>query len=249
MRRPAFAALCAACALVVGIPGLLRLASAADSEAGPPVVRRTTDVALPVDDVTLERQYRALSSMSSVEVVYSALGPVRTVRGATGVELSRSTRDLKEGREAPEVLQKFKDVLLAAGSETLKVRLNRLSAIGRTIRMDQFIGGVPVLYGSVSVGIDDATGLVNVLGATFLPDRVTEEITADREQFQVRPGQRAALICEQERAVCVRPRAHPVSHTATFQRACHDTAVDFLIYIALIQIRHAAWLPGSTDGL
>ena len=28
-----------------------------------------------------------------------------------------------------------------------------------------------------------------------------------------------------------------------------DTAVDFLIYIALIQIRHAAWLPGSTDGL
>ena len=37
--------------------------------------------------------------------------------------------------------------------------------------MDQFIGGIPVLYGAVSVGVDDATGLVNVLGATFLPDR------------------------------------------------------------------------------
>lgn len=109
--------------------------------------------------------------MPSVEVVYSVLGPVRTIRGATGVELSRSTRDLKTGQEAPEVLQKFKDVLLAAGRETLKVRLNHLSAIGRTIRMDQSIGGIPVLYGSVSIGVDDATGLVDGLGATFLPDR------------------------------------------------------------------------------
>jgi Zn-dependent metalloprotease len=69
------------------------------------------------------------------------------------------------------VLHKFKDVLLAAGSETLKVRLNRMDAIQRTIRMDQFIGGIPVLHGSVSVGIDDATGIVRGLSARFLPDR------------------------------------------------------------------------------
>jgi hypothetical protein len=49
--------------------------------------------------------------------------------------------------------------------------LNHLSAIGRTLRLDQSINGIPVLYGSVSVGIDDATGLVTGLGATFLPDR------------------------------------------------------------------------------
>jgi hypothetical protein len=171
MRRPALVVLCAACALTVGIRGLFTVASAADSAAGPPVVRRATDVALPVDAETLDRQYRALSSMPSVEVVYSALGPVRSLNGTTGIVLSRSTRDLKEGQGAPEVVDKFKDVLLAAGSETLKVRLNRVSAIGRTIRMDQFINGIPVLYGTVSLGIDDATGLVNGLGATFLPDR------------------------------------------------------------------------------
>jgi hypothetical protein len=40
-------------------------------------------IALPVDAETLERPYRARSSMPSVEVVYSALGPVRSVQGDT----------------------------------------------------------------------------------------------------------------------------------------------------------------------
>jgi hypothetical protein len=171
MRRPTFAALGAACALAFGILGLLNLASGADSERGPPVVRNVSEVAVPVDAETLERQYRALSSMPSVTVVYSALGPVRSVQGATGIELSRAARDLQPGQDASEVLQKFKDVLLAADSETLKVRLNRMDAIGRTIRMDQFINGIPVLHGAVSVGVDDATGLVTGITATFLPDR------------------------------------------------------------------------------
>lgn len=196
MCRPALTAVCAACVLGFGTPGLLTLAFAADSKAGPPVLRRIADVALPVDAETLDRQYRALSSMPSVEVVYSALGPVRSLQGATGIELSKSTRDLKEGQGAPEVLQKFKDVLLAAGSETLKVRLNRADAIGRTIRMDQFINGIPVLYGTVSVGIDEATGLVNGLGASFLPDlglprqpKISETDAARRvEQLLVERG-------------------------------------------------------------
>jgi Zn-dependent metalloprotease len=171
MRRPAFAALCAAYALIIGSLSLLNLASAADSEPGPPALRKASDVALGVDAETLERQYRALSSMPSVTVVYSTLGPVRSVEGATGIVLSSSTRNLDAGKPAPEVLQKFKDVLLAAGTETLKVRVNRLNAVRRTIRMEQFIDGIPVLHGSVSVGVEDATGVVTVLGATFLPDR------------------------------------------------------------------------------
>ena len=109
--------------------------------------------------------------MPSVEVVYSALGPVKSVQGSTRIELSRSTLDLKVDQDASEVLQKFKDVLLATGSETLKVRLNLVNQVRRTIRMDQFIRGIPVLYGRVSVGVDDATGLVTILGASFLPDR------------------------------------------------------------------------------
>jgi Zn-dependent metalloprotease len=151
--------------------GLLTLASAAEREAGPPIVRNVSEVALPVDAETLDRQYRALSSMPSVKVAYSALGPVRSVEGPTGIVLSSSTRNLRAGETAPEVLQKFKDVLLATGSETLKVSLNQMSASDRFIAMDQFINGIPVLYGSVSVQIEEATGLVEVLGANFLPDR------------------------------------------------------------------------------
>ncbi|MGH8249602.1 MAG: hypothetical protein ACREVI_02715 [Steroidobacteraceae bacterium] len=109
--------------------GLVMLATADEREAGPPVVRRASDVALPVDAKTLDRQYAALSTMPSVKVAYSALGPVRSVEGATGIELSNATRNLNEGQAAAEVLQKFKDVLLTTGSETLTVRLNRVSGV------------------------------------------------------------------------------------------------------------------------
>jgi hypothetical protein len=152
--------------------GLQTIASAAEREAGPPVERRAGDVALPVDPETLDRQYVALSSMPSVKVVYSALGPVRSVQGATGIVLSSQTRNLKPGQDASELLQKFKDVLLATGSETLKVSRNeRPPGQHRYLTTDQFINGIPVLYSSVSVQIEEATGLIEVLGANFLPDR------------------------------------------------------------------------------
>lgn len=171
MRRPAYAVLCAACALVFGTLSLPRLADAADTEPGPPALRKASDVAVPVDAEILDRQYRTLSSMPSVTVVYSALGPVRSVQGATGIVLSTSTRSLAAGAAAPEVLAKLKELLLAAGSETLKVRWNEMTATRRVINLDQFIGGIPVLYGGVSIQFEDATGLVDSVDATFLPDR------------------------------------------------------------------------------
>jgi hypothetical protein len=170
MRRPAFAALCA-CALALGIFGSLALA--AERDPGPPVVRNISDVALSVDPETLHRQYTSLSSMPSVKVAYSALGPVRSVEGATGVVLSTHARSLKNGEDAAEILQSFKDVLLAAGSETLKVSGIQMSATGRHryVTTAQFINGIPVLYGSVSLRFEEGSGLVDSLGASFLPDR------------------------------------------------------------------------------
>lgn len=171
MRRPAFAALYAACALALGIFGSPTLA--AEREPGPPVVRNIGDVALSVDAETLHRQYTALSSMPSVKVAYSALGPVRSVEGATGVVLSPRARNFKNGEDASEVLEKFKDVLLAAGNETLRVSGIQMSATGRHryVTTDQFINGIPVLYGGVSLRFEEGSGLVDSLGASFLPDR------------------------------------------------------------------------------
>jgi hypothetical protein len=151
--------------------GALAQASATELNPGAPVIRKASDLALPVDAEALERQYLALSAMPSVRVVYSALGPVRSVQGSTGILLSRSTRDLALHQDAPEVLQKLKDVLLATGTETLVVRLNRAGALGRTLRLEQFIGDIPVLYGGVKIGVNDATGLVDGFSATFIPDR------------------------------------------------------------------------------
>jgi hypothetical protein len=161
-------------ALTLGVvlPGLLTLASAGERGPGPPIERRASDVALPVDTEALHRQYVALSAMPSVEVTYSALGPVRLVQGAIGIVLSSETRNLERGQEAPELLQKFKNVLLAMGSETLKVSRNeRPPGQYRYLTTDLFINGIPVLYGGVSLKIDEATGLVEVLGANFVPDR------------------------------------------------------------------------------
>jgi hypothetical protein len=152
--------------------GFLTLASAGERGPGPPLERQASDVALPVDTETLHRQYVALSSMPSVEVTYSALGPVRSLQGATGIVLSSETRNLQRGHETPELLQKFKNVLLATGIETLKVERNeRPPGPYRYFTAHQFINDVPVLYGGVSVQIDEASGLVEVLGANFLPDR------------------------------------------------------------------------------
>lgn len=149
------------------------LAAAAERQPGPPVVRSVSDVALSIDAETLHQQYTALSSMPSVKVAYSALGPVRSVEGATGVVLSSRARGLKKGEDASEILQKFKDVLLATGSETLKVSGIQMSATGRHryLTTDQFISGIPVLYGSVSLRFEEGSGLVDTLGASFLPDR------------------------------------------------------------------------------
>ena len=160
----------------VGVCGLcLELAalpSTAEPSPGLPEERKPSDVLLPVDAATLHRQYTALSSMPLVRVAYTALGPVWLVEGSTGIALSSQARNLKAGQSAPEILQKFSDVLLATGSETLEIGYTG-SVGGRmwVIHTNQFINGVRVLGGGVSVRIDEATGLVDLLTARFLPDR------------------------------------------------------------------------------
>jgi vibriolysin len=151
---------------------LMCAASASERPLGPRKRLASQDIALTVPDSTLERQYQALSAMPSVTVSYSALGPVRLIQGDLGIVLSGQTRALRKGQPAPELLAKFGDVLLANGTERLSIRLNQLNSTGdRMIKLQQSIGGIPVLYGSVSLTVSEATGMVLSMSAAFLPDR------------------------------------------------------------------------------
>jgi hypothetical protein len=146
-------------------------ASAGDRPAGLPVLLKSADLPIPVDAEALQQQFAALSAMPDVQIEYSRLGPVASISGDTGVDLPASVRELKEGASAKVVLDAFRSVLLATGSETLTVRQHRPQLKGWGILLDQSIRGIPVANGVVAVTMDEKTGRVSYLGGAFLPDR------------------------------------------------------------------------------
>ncbi len=136
----------------------------------PPWPQHTANDGL-YDDTVLDRQYRALSEMPAVDVIYTRLGTVREITGDTGVSLSEPDR-LREGDSAREILEKFQDVLLASGSESLIIRENEKHPIeGRNISVYECIRGIPVIPGAISISVDDTTGRVTYFNAYFVPDR------------------------------------------------------------------------------
>lgn len=146
--------------------------SARERPAGPPVLLQARDLPMAVEAEALRQQFEALSSMPEVQVQYSVHGPVRWISGDTGVVLPDSVRQLEAGSSAKVVLDAFRSVLLATGSETLTVTHNRLSPPKqREIRAEQSIRGMPVVNGEVAVTLDEETGRVRYLGGAFLPDR------------------------------------------------------------------------------
>jgi hypothetical protein len=151
--------------------GLALPVVAGERQLGPPVRLTPSEVVVSVDQDALDRQYQALSSMPSVKASYSNLGLISLIEGHTGIVLSNQMRASKRGDAGAEVLDKFRDLLLARGEETLVVRLNTASPTrARVVKLDQSIRGIPVLHGVVSVTIDEATGIVRSMGAYFLPD-------------------------------------------------------------------------------
>lgn len=151
---------------------LAATASAGERPAGPPVLLRAGDLPTAVEAEALQHQFAALSSMPEVKVQYSARGPVKSIRGNTGVILPASVRHLKEGSSAKVLLDAFSSVLLATGSETFTVRQTRHSPPREwDIRADESIRGIPVIGGRIAVAFDDETGVVRYFGAAFLPDR------------------------------------------------------------------------------
>lgn len=151
---------------------MLGIASYAQERVSQPRRLEPKDTRQSIPQSVLDRQYQALSSMPSAEVVYGPLGSVRRLAGHTGIALSPNARSLKHGDSGKEVYEKLRSALLAKGTETLQVRSNVNPAGSRyqTIVLDQSIRGIPVLSSEVLIRFEQSTGLLEGLGATFVPD-------------------------------------------------------------------------------
>jgi hypothetical protein len=130
----------------------------------------------------LDRQYQALIGMPSVKVEYTRTGVPRMIVGSTGIYLPASTFEVDQS--APAVLEKFGSALLARGTEELRVRNvsdpvtrgtdldGKSRGPSRTIRLDEYVRGFPVLGVTVNLAVSEGDDEVTTLVSHgFAPDR------------------------------------------------------------------------------
>lgn len=181
MRRPAFAALCAASALAIGIPASLGLtASGADDQVSRPLsqvpkVERFGQAALDAQSAFLKR-------MPDTEIRYGENGAISWLQGRTGIVLPSGLAQFKVGQASKELLDIIGPALLAAGTEELRVTaianqagkadpVERQSSPERAVNFVQYIRGREVQDSSVNIVINQQTNEMTLVNANFLPDR------------------------------------------------------------------------------
>jgi len=144
--------------------------TSADSD-GKPKLLQASDLGINVDSIALQRQYSALLEMSLQGVAYSALGPVESVVGDTGIDLAADAPFRPEGAPASDLLPLFKDILLATGAENLTVQENSVwYGHGGELVLSESIRGIPVVNGLISLTYSGRTRRVTSVTAHFVPD-------------------------------------------------------------------------------
>jgi hypothetical protein len=138
---------------------------------GKPKLLQASDLEISVESTALQRQYTALLGMSLQGVEYSALGPVESVVGDTGINLPADVPFRPEGAPASDLLPLFKDILLATGTENLGVRENSVwYGQGGELVLSQSIRGIPVANGLISLTYSGRTRRITSITAHFVPD-------------------------------------------------------------------------------
>jgi hypothetical protein len=127
------------------------------------------DLQTPFEQEALQRQFNALSAMQLHELEYSASGPIVSLHGTTGIVLPRSVRTLKKGDSAAEIFALLKDILLANGTE--EVRVEAFKRDPYSLRLSHSIRSIPVRNGNIAIEYDPATLAVTGVAANFVPDR------------------------------------------------------------------------------
>jgi hypothetical protein len=145
-----------------------------------------------VDEKLLRRQYDVLQGMTLESVQYSPQGPIKRIKGETGLVLPAYVTQLKEGDAADFILPILRDVLLANGSESLVVhQVREQGRFEKGLLLKESIGGIRVIGSLVAIKFDPKSMRVSYVGARFVPDRelvLTPEITSTEAEKQV-PGE------------------------------------------------------------
>jgi hypothetical protein len=145
----------------------------ADESVVAPRLLKSESLSTPFEQGVLQRQFDSLSAMQLDLLEYSPRGPVKLLRGNTGLVLPPAVRALKTGDTASsDVLAVFKDLFLAAGSESAVVRSNTaIEGAEPVLRLSQAIRGLPVFGGRIAIAYDATTLRVSGVSALFIPDR------------------------------------------------------------------------------
>ena len=137
---------------------------------------KSQELPIAVGQEALQRQYDALKAMRVESVEYSELGSVRRIVGSKGLVLTSGVHDLGAGDSADDVFQLLKDLLLANGTEALRVTRHDEAGYQpnrslRSLRLSQEIRGIPVVNSFLGINYNDKTREVSKLVASFVPDR------------------------------------------------------------------------------
>jgi hypothetical protein len=223
MRRPGFAALCAACAMTIEIVasiGGTAVSANADGQALRPVSRMP-----PIErfgQAALDSQAEFLQRVSGVAIYFGDNGAVSEIKGHTGVFLKSGLAGFRVDQPAQELLERFGPALLAAGTEELRVRriaphaakadpVERANSPERTIRMVQYIRGREVQQSAVNISLNMQTNEVMHLVADFLPDRglpTEPQLTAAQARAKVEAAMRDSVLEDEENIIFDEAPAH-----------------------------------------
>jgi hypothetical protein len=152
-----------------------------------PRLLHSRNLPVEVEKVVLQRQFEALKSMQLEMLEYSQLGPVKSLRGKTGIVLPADISERREGDSADDIVPLLEAILLAAGTESLSVGHDGVGLGARSRRFTQRIRGLPVFNSFLGLEYDDRSKEVLRVAARFLPNRgLPEKATVTSEWAEKR---------------------------------------------------------------
>jgi hypothetical protein len=133
------------------------------------------------DPCRVERaaQYEFLRSHPAAAIQWGGNGQVMHLKDPVGIVLPSGVAGFQVDQPARELLEKIGPLLLATGTEELRVlAVDRQGpqgpAGGTFVRMGEFIRGLEVVQAYVNIVLDERTNEIILLYADFLPDRGLE---------------------------------------------------------------------------